>query len=96
MTNEDIISVVAEVERTSKDALEKLMMEADLAGIILYDLYFITIQRLITIFFFFLIGTGDVLRQKWKQDVTDRLEFTKDQKRNSELLPSRTFVLINQ
>ena len=35
----------------------------------------------------YLIGTGDVLRQKWKQDVTDRLE---DQKQNSELLPIHT------
>ena len=36
----------------------------------------------------YLIGTGDVLRQKWKQDVTDRLEFMKDQKANGELLTS--------
>ena len=32
MTNDDLISVVAELERTSKDALEQLMIEADLAG----------------------------------------------------------------
>jgi hypothetical protein len=34
MTNDDLISVVAELERTSKDALEQLMIEADLAGMI--------------------------------------------------------------
>ena len=32
MTNDDLISVVAKLEQTSKDALEELMMEADLAG----------------------------------------------------------------
>ena len=32
ITNDDLIAVVAELERTSKDALEQLMMEADLAG----------------------------------------------------------------
>ena len=34
MTNDDLVSVVAELERTSKGALEQLMMEADLAGTI--------------------------------------------------------------
>lgn len=34
MTNDDLMSVVAELERTLKGALEQLMMEADLAGTI--------------------------------------------------------------
>lgn len=34
MTNDDLIAVVAELEPTSKNALEKLLMEADLAGMI--------------------------------------------------------------
>ena len=34
MTNDDLVSVVAELERTSKDALEQLLIEADLAGMI--------------------------------------------------------------
>ena len=31
------------------------------------------------------IGNGDILRKKWKQDVTERLDFMKDQKKNCEL-----------
>lgn len=33
ITSEDLIAVVAELERTSKDTLEQLLLEADLAGI---------------------------------------------------------------
>ena len=36
MTNDDLIAVVAELERTSMNALEQLLMEADLAGKISY------------------------------------------------------------
>ena len=32
ITNDDLISVVAELERTSKDTIEQLLLEADLAG----------------------------------------------------------------
>ena len=31
------------------------------------------------------IGNGDVLRKKRKQDVTERLDFMKDEKKNCEL-----------
>lgn len=35
MTNDDLISVVSELEHTSKDTLEQLLLEADLAGIMI-------------------------------------------------------------
>ena len=33
MTNDDILAIVADIEKTSKDKLEKLIAEADIAGI---------------------------------------------------------------
>ena len=35
ITSDDLIAVVAELECTSKDTLEQLLVEADLAGIVL-------------------------------------------------------------
>ncbi|XP_064388810.1 uncharacterized protein LOC135336868 [Halichondria panicea] len=58
MSSDDILAIVAEIEKTSKVKLEELLKEADVTG------------------------KGDILREKWKQDVTDRLDFIKDQKKN--------------
>lgn len=78
MSGDDILAVVAEIEKTSKVQLEELLKEADITG----NNRLCSFSRLNVSF----VGKGDILREKWKQDVTDRLDFIKDQKKNCEYM----------
>lgn len=71
-SNDELLQLVSEIEGKAKPELEKLLAEADVSGKLMRNHY----RYEVFVFFslFSCVGKGNVLRNKWRQDVTERME----------------------